>query len=77
VSFINSRLRKLEERISGGGPCPECEGGPVRFNVVYGDEESSANEVPEEFCAECGRPLWTIIKVVYDGDEAKPGGGGL
>jgi hypothetical protein len=76
VSFINSRLRKLEERISGGGPCPECEGGPVRFNVVYGDEESSANEVPEECCPKCGR-VPVIVQVVYEGDEAKPGGGGL
>jgi hypothetical protein len=69
VSFINSRLRRLEER-ARGGPCPECGGGP------HGPERIAIDRIPEgaeEFCPSCGRPLWTVIKVVYEGDEE--GGG--
>jgi hypothetical protein len=75
VSFIKSRLRRAEQRARGGS-CPKC-GLPPHGNgrIVYDHIPEGA----EELCAECGRPLWTIIKVVYDGDEDEDedeGGGG-
>jgi hypothetical protein len=75
MSFINSRLRRLEQRARGGN-CPECglpPNGPRR--IVISDSEfpdPRFPEDPDECCPECGRPLWTVIKVVYDDEE---GGG--
>jgi hypothetical protein len=69
VSFIKSRLRRLEEKRHGGS-CPECglpPDGPGR--IVY-------DHIPEgepERCPRCERPLWCVIQIVYDGDEE--GGG--
>jgi len=65
MSFIRSRLRRVEEAAQRG-PCPEC--GPV----VYHEDEGRP-ERADERCPRCGRPLWTVIKVVYE-DE---GGGAL
>jgi hypothetical protein len=86
VSFINSRLRKLEERIAGGASgarCPECGDNPPspEFIVVWPPEDDwppkDERRTPEgpEFCPECGRQRWILGRVVYEGDEAKPGGG--
>ena len=68
MSSMSNRLRRLEER-ARGGPCPECAlppGSPERIAL------ERIPEGAEEFCAECGRPLWVVIKVVYEGEE---GGG--
>jgi hypothetical protein len=63
-NFINSRLRRLEER-GGRVPCPECTGAEGLV-VVY--DEATARKVLDERCSRCGRAL-TIIRVVYDGNE--------
>jgi hypothetical protein len=68
MSFINNRLRRLEER--AGDRCPECAlpaGAPERIAI------DRIPEGAEESCQACGRPLWTVIRVVYEGDE----GGGV
>jgi hypothetical protein len=72
VSFIRTRLRRLEDR-QRGGSCPECglpPDGPGR--IVYRDRTSSGlHSLPEnldERCPECGRRLWLVIEVVYEGE---------
>ena len=71
MSFINSRIRRPERHAARGGRCSECglpPDGPGR--IVY-------DHIPEgepEFCPECGRSLWCVVKVVYDDEE---GGGAI
>ena len=58
---MGNRLRRLEERAGEG--CPECAlppGEPERIAI------DRIPEGAEEFCQACGRPLWTVIKVVYE-----------
>jgi hypothetical protein len=74
VSFIKSRLRRVEQRARGGS-CSECElppDGPGR--IVLSDAEDFPED-PDERCLRCGRNLWTVIQIVYDAEEE--GGGGL
>jgi ribosomal protein S27AE len=74
MSFIRSRLRRVEEAAQRG-PCPECGPGEAADgpgHVVYHEDEGRP-ERADERCPRCGRPLWTVIKVVYE-DE---GGGAL
>jgi ribosomal protein S14 len=73
MSFINSRLRRLEETIRGVRRCPECglsAGGPAgaeRIVVSYdADDEEAPEEALPESCPKCGRPEVTLIRVVYD-----------
>jgi len=80
VGSIDSRLKALEE--GGQGACPECGLAPDArrpIAVVYPDEPGKGFEGdPHETCARCGRPLYVVLRVVYDspaGDEE--GGGGL
>ena len=70
MSFIKSRLRRIEQRTRGGS-CPECGLPPdgVR-RIVTSDPERPDRwfpDNPHECCPRCGRPLWTIIQIVYDG----------
>jgi hypothetical protein len=65
---VRGRLRKLE-RHSRGGPCAECGLPPDSPGRIAIDR---IPEGEQEFCPECDRPLWTVIKVVYDDEE---GGG--
>ena len=68
MNFINNRLRRLEERT--GERCPECAlppGAPERIAI------ERIPEGAEEICPSCGRPLWIIIRVVYEGDEEGEG----
>ena len=70
MSFINSRLRKLEEANRGTFECPECGLPPnAPGRIVYRGEgapgEAFAGD-PDERCPCCGRHLWTVIEVVYD-----------
>ena len=70
MSFIKSRLRRIEQR-ARGGTCPECGlSGDSHGRIVISDPERPDRwfpDNPDERCPECGRPLWTIIQIVYDG----------
>jgi hypothetical protein len=79
VSSIESRLRRLEER-RRSGCCQECGLLPDgQGYIVLIDEkrpEESFDGDPDERCGRCGRYLWFVIKVVYDGAEGDAEGGG-
>ncbi len=79
MGFSRNRLRRLEH----SARCRECAlppGGPGRIAVVYEDSPGSASvdfpDDPAERCERCARPLWCVIRVVYDSSEDKEGGGG-
>jgi hypothetical protein len=71
VSFIKGRLRRLEGRMQGGGRCPECglpPDGPGRIVLI--DDGTPAEGFPDnpgERCGSCGKPLWTVIRIEYEG----------
>ena len=72
MSFIKSRLRRLEEHI-GGGRCQECglpPHGPGRI-VLFGEAapRQTLPDNPEERCGSCGRPLWCVLRIVYEDAE--------
>jgi hypothetical protein len=75
VGSIEGRLRRLEGRGSGGR-CPECGLRPDGHGriAVRNEEhpEKSFDGDPDERCGRCGRFLYTVLRVVYDGNE---GGG--
>jgi len=72
VSFIKSRLRRIELASHRSYRCPECSlslDGPGRIVL---------DRIPEgepEQCPQCRRWLWFVIKVVYD--SPTPRGRGL
>jgi hypothetical protein len=72
MGSIEGRLRRLEERRSGRR-CPECNLPPDGHGyIVLIDEEhpeTSFQGDPEERCGLCGRPLYQVIRVVYDSAE--------
>jgi hypothetical protein len=69
LNFIKSRLRHLEEHIRGGR-CQECGLSPDerrKIAVVYEeDSQRSFQGDPYEQCVNCGRPLWCVLRVVYE-----------
>jgi hypothetical protein len=69
MSFIKGRLRHLEDR-SCGGRCQECGGGPhgPGHIVLYGEAapRQTLPDNPEERCGSCGRPLYCVLRVVYE-----------
>jgi hypothetical protein len=75
---IDSRLRRLEEQ---GHRCPECELAPYEHGrpvAVYEERpDKGFDGDPDERCGCCGRPLYTVLRVVYDSpaSEATEGGG--
>ncbi len=79
MSFIRSRLRRAEVAARKGPSCrcPECglqPDGPGRI-VLYGEAapRQTLPDNPEERCGSCGRPLWTVLRCVYEnaeGDDA-------
>ena len=68
MSFINSRLRRVETNARKGraGRCPECglpPDGTGRIVLIdEGDPERSFQSDPEECCQECGRRLYFVIE---------------
>jgi hypothetical protein len=70
MGSIDSRLRRLEEE-GRRGACPECglsaqERRPLA--VVYPDDSDKGFEGdPHEACADCGEPLYVVLRVVRDG----------
>ena len=70
MSFIKGRLRRLEGRMMQGGRCPECgltPEGPGRIVVI--DDGTPAEGFPDdpgERCERCGRPLWCVVRLVYE-----------
>ena len=72
MNFIKSRLRRLEEYIRDGR-CQECglsPHGPGRI-VLFGEDapRQTLPDNPEERCGSCGRPLWCVLRIVYEDAE--------
>jgi len=74
VSFSRSRLRKIEGTIRGG-PCLECKLPPDGPSYIVLEEGEEAPKDTDERCPSCGRFLWFVIRVVYEGEEAGVGDG--
>jgi hypothetical protein len=74
VGSIGGRLRRLERRGSGGR-CPECgltPDGHGRIAVVYpGEPDRGFRGDTSERCGRCGRSLYTVLRVVYDGEAER------
>jgi len=68
VGSLDSRLKRLEE---SGGSCPECGLSAAArrpIAAVYPDDADKGFEGdPHETCAACGRPLYTVLRVLRDG----------
>jgi hypothetical protein len=82
---VSSRLERLEASARSGpsGRCRECGLLPDgQGYIVLIDEkrpEESFDGDPDERCGRCGRYLWCVIEVVYDGaegDASEAAGGG-
>jgi hypothetical protein len=69
---ISSRLEKLEASARSGpsGRCPECglpPHGPGRIALIHdGTPAEGFPDNPGERCSRCDRPLWCVIRVIYD-----------
>ncbi len=72
---LHRRLEKLEASARSGpsGRCPECglsPHGPGRIVLIdEGSPEEGFPDDPAKRCGSCGRPLWTVIRVVYEDAE--------
>ena len=72
MSSIENRLRRLEE---SGDSCPECGLSAAArrpIAVVYPeDSDKGFDGDPYEACGDCGEPLYTVLRVVYDADRGE------
>lgn len=75
MSFIRSRLRRVETKARSSG-CSECGLSPdAPGHIVYSDStgiglsKKGLPENPDERCKGCGRRLWLVIEVVYEGEQ--------
>ena len=67
MTSLKGRLRRIEET-ARSSPCPECKlpsDGPGYLVLEEGEE---APKDPDERCPSCGRYLWCVIRVVYEGE---------
>ena len=63
MSFIKSRLRRVEAA-TRGGTCPDCKLTPDGPGyIAYGRRPEGS----EEFCGRCGRRLWFVVEVAGEG----------
>ncbi len=69
MGFIKSRLRRVEAA-TRGGPCPECKLTPDGPGYIILEEGEEGPKDPDERCPRCGRLLWFVIRVVYEGEGA-------
>ena len=69
---LSTRLEKLEASARSGpsGRCPECglpPDGPGRIVLIDdGTPAEGFPDDPEERCSRCDRPLWCVLRLVYD-----------
>ena len=76
---LHRRLEKLEASAcrAASGRCRECglpPDGPGRIVLIDdGTPAEGFPDDPEERCSRCGRPLWCVLRIVYDDTE----GGGV
>lgn len=72
MSSIENRLKRLEGQ---RWPCPECGLTPKehgRLAVVYpGEPDKGFRGDASERCGRCGRYLYTVLRVVYEGEEGE------
>jgi len=65
---MKARLRRLEGRRLGGR-CPECGLSPDEpGRIVLIDDDVPSEDFPDnpgECCERCGRPLYTVVRLVY------------
>jgi hypothetical protein len=70
---LKNRLQRLQRLEGQGTRCPGCSmppDGPRPIAVICEEcPEGSFEGDPGETCARCGRPLYTVLRVVYDSAE--------
>jgi hypothetical protein len=77
---VSSRLERLEASARSGpsGRCPKCGLAPgERRPLALIDEDHPDKGFggdPHERCGRCGRPLYTVVRLVYEDAAGVKGG---